>query len=98
MRAAEFGTAVGYGEDLVYKIEGGKRIPRPEYLDKADEVLGAGGLLSAMISEEGTGLGEVGGPGGRDRGLRVPQHQWAVADTRACAGFVRGSATTVLAG
>ncbi|MFE0522242.1 helix-turn-helix domain-containing protein [Streptomyces sp. NPDC058954] len=48
MRAAEFGEAVGYGEDLVYKIEGGKRIPRPEYLDMADEVLGAGGLISAM--------------------------------------------------
>jgi len=48
MRAAEFGVAVGYGEDLVYKIESGKRIPRPEYLDRADEVLGAGGLLSAM--------------------------------------------------
>jgi hypothetical protein len=41
-------VAVGYGEDLVYKIEGGKRIPRLEYLDKADEVLGAGGLISAM--------------------------------------------------
>jgi len=48
MRAAEFGKAVGYGEDLVYKIEGGKRIPRPEYLDDADRVLGAGGLLAAM--------------------------------------------------
>ncbi|MEU5311016.1 helix-turn-helix transcriptional regulator [Streptomyces sp. NPDC021562] len=48
MRAAEFGVAVGYGEDMVYKIEGGKRIPRPEYLDRADEVLGAEGLLSAM--------------------------------------------------
>ncbi|MFJ7303509.1 helix-turn-helix domain-containing protein [Streptomyces sp. NPDC099088] len=48
MRAAEFGEAVGYGEDMVYKIESGKRIPRPEYLDMADEVLGAGGLLSAM--------------------------------------------------
>ncbi|MFB7579969.1 helix-turn-helix domain-containing protein [Streptomyces hydrogenans] len=48
MRAADFGIAVGYGEDLVYKIEGGKRIPRPEYLDKADEVLDAGGLISAM--------------------------------------------------
>ncbi|MGC0402440.1 transcriptional regulator with XRE-family HTH domain [Streptomyces sp. SAI-126] len=47
MRAAEFGEAVGYGEDLVYKIEGGKRIPRQEYLDRADEVLGAGGLVSA---------------------------------------------------
>jgi transcriptional regulator with XRE-family HTH domain len=48
MRAAAFGEAVGYGEDLVYKIESGKRIPRPEYLDKADEVLRAGGLISAM--------------------------------------------------
>jgi len=47
MRAAEFGAAVGYGEDLVYKIEGGQRIPRQEYLDRADEVLGAGGLISA---------------------------------------------------
>jgi transcriptional regulator with XRE-family HTH domain len=48
MRAAEFGVVVGYGEDMVYKIEGGKRIPRPEYLDQADEVLAAGGLISAM--------------------------------------------------
>ncbi len=43
MRAADFAKAVGYGEDLVYKIEGGKRIPRPEFLEKADEVLRAGG-------------------------------------------------------
>jgi transcriptional regulator with XRE-family HTH domain len=48
MRAADFGETVGYGEDMVYKIEAGKRIPRPEYLDKADEVLAAGGLLAAM--------------------------------------------------
>ncbi|GJF21341.1 MULTISPECIES: helix-turn-helix domain-containing protein [Streptomyces] len=48
MRAGDFGKAVGYGEDLVYKIEGGKRIPRPEYLERADEVLEAGGLLAAM--------------------------------------------------
>ncbi|PNG18411.1 helix-turn-helix domain-containing protein [Streptomyces cahuitamycinicus] len=47
MRAADFAVAVGYGEDLVYKVEGGKRIPRQEYLDKADEVLGAGGLVAA---------------------------------------------------
>jgi transcriptional regulator with XRE-family HTH domain len=48
MRAAEFALAVGYGEDMIYKIESGKRIPRPEFLDRADEVLGAGGLLAAM--------------------------------------------------
>jgi transcriptional regulator with XRE-family HTH domain len=48
LRAGEFGAAMGYGEDLVYKVEGGRRIPRPEFLDKADEVCGAGGKLAAM--------------------------------------------------
>ncbi|WP_411092637.1 Scr1 family TA system antitoxin-like transcriptional regulator [Streptomyces sp. 049-1] len=47
LRAGDFGIAVGYGEDLVYKVEGGKRIPRREYLEKADQVLEAGGLLAA---------------------------------------------------
>ncbi|MCT7356502.1 helix-turn-helix domain-containing protein [Streptomyces sp. 15-116A] len=47
MRVAEFGAAIGYGEDLVRKVEGGKRIPRKEYLDRSDEVLGADGLISA---------------------------------------------------
>jgi transcriptional regulator with XRE-family HTH domain len=47
MRVVDFAEAVGYGDDLVYKVEGGKRIPRQEYLDRADEVLGAGGLVSA---------------------------------------------------
>ncbi|MCX4583554.1 helix-turn-helix transcriptional regulator [Streptomyces sp. NBC_01481] len=48
LRPAEFGAAIGYGENLIYKVEGGKRIPRPEFLDKADEVLGAGGKIAAM--------------------------------------------------
>ncbi|MFG2315145.1 MULTISPECIES: helix-turn-helix domain-containing protein [Streptomyces] len=47
MRAGDFGVAVGYGEDLVYKVEGGKRIPRREYLERADQVLDAGGLIAA---------------------------------------------------
>ncbi|MFI7870608.1 helix-turn-helix domain-containing protein [Streptomyces salinarius] len=47
MRAGDFGVAVGYGEDLVYKVEGGKRIPRREYLEKADQVLRADGLIAA---------------------------------------------------
>ncbi|SCD62738.1 Helix-turn-helix domain-containing protein [Streptomyces sp. BpilaLS-43] len=51
MRAGEFGAALGYGENLVYKVEGGRRIPRPEFLDKADEVLGAGGKLSMLKRE-----------------------------------------------
>ncbi|MEU2712375.1 helix-turn-helix transcriptional regulator [Streptomyces sp. NPDC007205] len=48
MRAADFGRAMGYSEDMVYKLESGKRIPRLEYLDKADTVLKAGGLIAAM--------------------------------------------------
>ncbi|GHH41431.1 helix-turn-helix domain-containing protein [Streptomyces candidus] len=48
MRAGEFATRIGYGEDLVYKVEGGRRIPRPEYLDRSDEALGAGGRIAAM--------------------------------------------------
>lgn len=48
MRPAEFAALMGYGENLVYKIERGVRIPRPEFLDKADEVLGAAGKIAAM--------------------------------------------------
>lgn len=48
LRQAEFGEAIGYGENLVYKVEAGKRIPRPEYLDAADRVLDAGGRIAAM--------------------------------------------------
>ncbi|RDG36056.1 helix-turn-helix domain-containing protein [Streptomyces corynorhini] len=45
---AEFGVAIGYGENQIYKVEAGKRIPRPEFLDKADQVLSAGGKIAAM--------------------------------------------------
>ncbi|MFF8385922.1 Scr1 family TA system antitoxin-like transcriptional regulator [Streptomyces kanasensis] len=48
LRAVELGDLIGYGEDLVYKVEAGKRIPRPEYLDKVDRVLKADGLIAAM--------------------------------------------------
>jgi len=48
MTAAEFGAAMGYGENLVYKVEGGRRIPRPEFLDMADQVCGARGKIAAM--------------------------------------------------
>lgn len=48
MRPAEFAALMGYGENLIYKIERGVRIPRAEFLDKADEVLGAAGKIAAM--------------------------------------------------
>ncbi|WP_075734516.1 helix-turn-helix domain-containing protein [Streptomyces acidiscabies] len=48
MKVVDFAKAIGYGEDMVYKVESGMRIPRRPYLDKADSVLGAGGRVSAM--------------------------------------------------
>ncbi|MFE9096575.1 Scr1 family TA system antitoxin-like transcriptional regulator [Streptomyces sp. NPDC007264] len=48
MRAVEFAERMGYGEDLIRKVERGARIPRPEFLDKADEVLKARGYLKAF--------------------------------------------------
>jgi transcriptional regulator with XRE-family HTH domain len=48
LRAHELGTAIGYSENLVFKVEGGRRIPKPEFLDKTDEVVGAGGKIAAM--------------------------------------------------
>ncbi|WP_037840682.1 helix-turn-helix domain-containing protein [Streptomyces sp. NRRL WC-3549] len=51
LRASELGAAIGYGENQVYKVEAGKRIPKPEFLEKADEVLGAGGKLAAMKAD-----------------------------------------------
>ncbi|MGW6904994.1 helix-turn-helix domain-containing protein [Streptomyces sp. NPDC054940] len=48
LRVAEFGEIMGYGEDMIRKIERGQRIPRPEFLDKADDVLRAQGHLKAF--------------------------------------------------
>ncbi len=45
---AEFGAAIGYGEELVSSVERGRRIPRPEYLDQADEALAASGRIAAL--------------------------------------------------
>ncbi|MEW2066070.1 helix-turn-helix transcriptional regulator [Streptomyces sp. NPDC007346] len=51
MRAGELGALMGYGEDLIYKVEGGHRIPRPEFMDGADVALGAEGKLAAMKAD-----------------------------------------------
>ncbi|MER8120617.1 DUF5753 domain-containing protein [Streptomyces sp. NPDC094031] len=44
----EFGLRIGYGEELVSSVERRRRIPRPEYLDAADEALDAKGKISAL--------------------------------------------------
>ncbi|MFF7313282.1 Scr1 family TA system antitoxin-like transcriptional regulator [Streptomyces sp. NPDC008137] len=51
MRVAELGEVLGYGEDMVRKMERGVRIPRPELLDRADQVLGAQGHLRAFMKD-----------------------------------------------
>ncbi|MBD0424823.1 helix-turn-helix transcriptional regulator [Streptomyces sp. TRM S81-3] len=48
LRQAELGTAIGYSEEMVSSVERGRRVPKPDFLDKADEVLGAGGKLTSM--------------------------------------------------
>jgi transcriptional regulator with XRE-family HTH domain len=48
LRQSELGAAIGYGEEQVSSVERGRRVPKPEFLDKADEVLDAGGIIAAM--------------------------------------------------
>jgi transcriptional regulator with XRE-family HTH domain len=48
MRVVEFADVMGYGEDLIRKVERGSRIPRSDFLDKADEILKAHGHLKAF--------------------------------------------------
>ncbi|MFE1781745.1 Scr1 family TA system antitoxin-like transcriptional regulator [Streptomyces sp. NPDC059506] len=47
----QLGARMGYGEDMVAAVEQARRIPKPEFVDRADEALGAGGVLSAMKEE-----------------------------------------------
>ncbi|MFI0812811.1 helix-turn-helix domain-containing protein [Streptomyces echinatus] len=51
MRAADLGEVTGYGEDMIRKMENGARIPRPEFLDRADQVLRAQGHLRAFAED-----------------------------------------------
>ncbi|GGV43848.1 helix-turn-helix domain-containing protein [Streptomyces spectabilis] len=48
MTQAELGAAIGYGDEMVSSVERGRRVPKPEFLEGADEVLGAGGKIAAM--------------------------------------------------
>ncbi|WP_208903666.1 helix-turn-helix domain-containing protein [Streptomyces incarnatus] len=48
---ATFGSMVGYSASTIASFEQGRRIPPPKFIDQADEVLGAGGVLSAGKEE-----------------------------------------------
>ncbi|MFF6779185.1 helix-turn-helix domain-containing protein [Streptomyces sp. NPDC012637] len=47
----ELGDRLGYSEDLISSLERGRRTPQREFLEAADELLGAGGLLKAAIED-----------------------------------------------
>ncbi|GAB2986161.1 helix-turn-helix transcriptional regulator [Streptomyces pseudoechinosporeus] len=51
MDRAEFGRRIGYSASTVASFEQGRRIPSPRTIDRADEVLGADGLLSVWKEE-----------------------------------------------
>ncbi|MDX3315843.1 helix-turn-helix transcriptional regulator [Streptomyces sp. ME03-5684b] len=53
LERAEFGKRLGYSADMVASIEQGRRIPQSRFIEKADEVLGAGGVLTALKEEVG---------------------------------------------
>ncbi|MFF9858442.1 helix-turn-helix domain-containing protein [Streptomyces tendae] len=53
LERAEFGKRVGYSADTIASYEQGRRVPQPRFIDQADEVLGAGGLLLALKEEVG---------------------------------------------
>ncbi|MEU6578348.1 helix-turn-helix transcriptional regulator [Streptomyces sp. NPDC046805] len=47
----QFGKLTGYAPSSIASIEQGRRIPQPTFIDRADEVLDAGGVLKAMKEE-----------------------------------------------
>ncbi|MEU4877268.1 helix-turn-helix transcriptional regulator [Streptomyces sp. NPDC021608] len=53
LERTEFGSRVGYAADTVASIEQGRRIPQARFIDRADEVLDAGGVLRALKEEVG---------------------------------------------
>ncbi|MFI1467090.1 helix-turn-helix domain-containing protein [Streptomyces wuyuanensis] len=53
LERAEFGRRLGYSAETVASVEQGRRIPQARFIERADEVLGAGGVLTALREEVG---------------------------------------------
>ncbi|MBQ0987989.1 helix-turn-helix domain-containing protein [Streptomyces sp. F63] len=47
----DFGAATGYSASTIASFEQGRRVPPPRFIDKADELLDAGGVLQEMKEE-----------------------------------------------
>ncbi|MFJ4279494.1 helix-turn-helix domain-containing protein [Streptomyces massasporeus] len=48
LRQSELGAAIGYSEEQVSSVERGRRAPSPTFLEAADGVLDAGGLITGL--------------------------------------------------
>ncbi|MFD5590722.1 helix-turn-helix domain-containing protein [Streptomyces griseorubiginosus] len=53
MTRAELGAATGYSASTLASFEQGRRIPPGEFIDRVDEVVGAGGVLGAAKEDVG---------------------------------------------
>lgn len=51
MERAELGGRLGYSASSIASYEQARRIPPPRFIERADEVLGAGGVLTALKEE-----------------------------------------------
>ncbi|MFC9038014.1 helix-turn-helix domain-containing protein [[Kitasatospora] papulosa] len=51
LERAEFGAMTGYAASSIASFEQGRRIPQPKFIDQADELLDAGGVLKASKDE-----------------------------------------------
>jgi transcriptional regulator with XRE-family HTH domain len=51
MERTELGARTGYSSSTIASFEQGRRIPPPRFIDKADEVLGAHGVLVELKDE-----------------------------------------------
>lgn len=51
MDRASLGSLTGYSASTIASFEQGRRVPPPKFIDQADEVLDAGGVLSASKEE-----------------------------------------------
>ncbi|MER7941994.1 MULTISPECIES: helix-turn-helix domain-containing protein [Streptomyces] len=51
LERAEFGAMTGYAASSIASFEQGRRIPQPKFIDQADELLDAGGVLKASKEE-----------------------------------------------
>ncbi|MFF9407574.1 helix-turn-helix domain-containing protein [Streptomyces anandii] len=51
MDRARLGSLTGYSASTIASFEQGRRVPPPRFIDRADEVLQAGGVLSASKEE-----------------------------------------------